>query len=117
MDMPEAVWQNSSSLDILGPLTQTSEDRKYLLIFQDELSKYTEAVPIPQQDAMTWAKVFLEEIVLKFGIPWVKIVLKFGIPRVILSDQYFYFLSDLLANVCKLLRIKTSPYHPQTTDL
>jgi len=53
MDMPEAVWQNSSSLDILGPLTQTSEDRKYLLIFQDELSKYTEAVPIPQQDAMT----------------------------------------------------------------
>jgi hypothetical protein len=53
MDTPEAVWQNSSSLDILGSLTQTSENRKYLMIFQDELSKFTEAVPTPQQDAMT----------------------------------------------------------------
>jgi hypothetical protein len=87
------------------------------MIFQDELSKFTEAVPTPQQDAMTWAKVLLEEIVLKFGIPWVKIVLKFGISQVILSDQCFNFLNDLLANVCKLLRIKTSPYHRQITDL
>jgi hypothetical protein len=37
MDTPEVVWQNCS-LDILGPLTQTSENSKYLLIFQDELS-------------------------------------------------------------------------------
>ena len=82
-----------------------SENSKYLLIFQDK-SKYTEAVPIPQQDAMTWAKVFLE-----------KIVLKFEIPQMILTDQCFSFLSDLLASVCKLLRIKTGPYYPQTTDL
>ena len=47
---PEVVWQNCS-LDIVGPLTQTSENNKYLLTFQDELSKYTVAVPIPQQDA------------------------------------------------------------------
>jgi hypothetical protein len=46
-------------------------DNKYLLTFQDEMSKYTVAVPIPQQDAMTLAKVFVGEIVLKFGIPHV----------------------------------------------
>jgi len=55
---------------------------------------------------MTVAGVFVEEIVLKFGIP-----------QVILIDQGSNFLSDLFANVCKLLRIKrikTSSYHPQT---
>jgi hypothetical protein len=60
-DTPEVVWQNCS-LDIIGPLTQTSEGNKYLLTFQDELSKYTVAVSIPQQDAMTVAKVFVDEI-------------------------------------------------------
>jgi hypothetical protein len=33
------------------------------------LSKYMIAVPISQQDAETKARVFVEEIVLKFGIP------------------------------------------------
>jgi hypothetical protein len=104
-DTPEVVWQNCS-LDIVGPLTQTSEDNRYLLTFQDELSKYTVAVPIPQQDARTVAKVFVEEIILKFGIP-----------QVLLSDQGSNFLSELFANVCKLLRVKrieSSPYHSQT---
>ena len=102
---PEVIWQNCS-LDIVGPLTQTLEDNKYLLTFQDKLSKYTLAVAIQQQDAMTVARVFVEEIVLKFGIP-----------QVILTDQGSNFFSDLFANVCKLLRIKrikTSSYHPQT---
>jgi transposase InsO family protein len=64
------------------------------------------AVPIQQQDAMTVARVFLGQIILKFGIP-----------QVLLTDQGSNFLRDLFANVCKLLRfkrIKTSPYHPQT---
>ena len=55
---------------------------------------------------MTVAKVFVEEIVLKFGIP-----------QIILTDQGSNFLSDLFANVCELLRIKrvkTTAYHPQT---
>lgn len=102
---PEAVWQHCS-LDTVGPLAQTLEDNKYLLTFQDELSKYTVAVAIKQQDAMTVARAFVEEIVLKFGIP-----------QVILTDQGSNFLSDLFANVCKLLRIKrikTASHHPQT---
>ena len=53
-DTPEVVWQNCS-LDIVGPLTQMLENNKYLLRFQDVLSKYTIAVAIPQQDAMTVA--------------------------------------------------------------
>ena len=39
-----------------------------MLTFQDELSKYIMAVPIPQQDASTIARGFVEQIILKFGI-------------------------------------------------
>jgi len=88
-DTPEVVWQKCS-LDIVGPLAQTFEGNKYLLTFQDELSKYTVAVPIQHQDAMTVARVFVQEIVLKFEIP-----------QVLLTDKGSNFLSDLFANVCK----------------
>jgi hypothetical protein len=55
-------------MDIVGPLTQTCEGNKYLLTFQDESSKYTLAVPISQQEALTVAIVFVEQIIFKFGI-------------------------------------------------
>ena len=80
-------------MDIVGPLTQTCEGKKHLLTFQDELSKYTLAVPISQQDASTVARVFVEQIILKFGIP-----------QTLLTDQGSNFLSELFANTCKLLR-------------
>ncbi|PNF18074.1 hypothetical protein B7P43_G03322 [Cryptotermes secundus] len=102
---PDVVWEKCS-LDIVGPLTLTAEGNKYLLTFQDELSKFTLAVPIQQQDAGTVAKAFVEEVVLKFGIP-----------QVLLTDQGSNFLSELFANMCKLLkikRIKTTAYHPQS---
>jgi len=59
------------------------------------LSKYTVAVPITQQGAITVAKFFVDEIVMKLRIA-----------QVILTDQGSSFLGDLFANVCKLLRIK-----------
>jgi len=45
-----------------------------------------------------------------------------GVPREILTDQgaKFNFMSSLLAEVYKLLNVKsirTSPYHPQTDGL
>ena len=65
------------------------------MTFQDELSKYTLAVPIKQQDAVTVAMDFVEEFVLKFGIP-----------QAVLTDQGSYFMSGVFANVCRLLKIK-----------
>jgi hypothetical protein len=67
---PNVVWEKCS-LDIVGPLTTTTDGNKYLLTFQDKLSKFTLAVPIQQQDEETVAKAFVEEVVLKFGIPQV----------------------------------------------
>jgi hypothetical protein len=42
------------------PLNQTVDGHKYVLTFQDELSKYTLAIPIVQQDAMTVARALVE---------------------------------------------------------
>jgi hypothetical protein len=102
---PELVWEKCA-LDIVGPLSQTLDGNKYALTFQDELSKYTLAVPIKQQDAMTVARAFVEEIVLKFGIP-----------QIVLTDQGSNFMSEVFANVCKILkikRIKCTAYWPQS---
>jgi len=94
------------ALDIVGPLTETTLGNKYILTFQDDLSKYLVAVPIPQQDAETVAKAFVLNIVLKFGAP-----------GQILTDQGSNFLSDLFKNVCRLLRIKkvqTTAFRPES---
>jgi hypothetical protein len=64
---PQVVW-DKCAVDIVGPLNQTAEGHKYVLTFQDELSKFTLVVPIVKQDAMTVARAFVEEIILKFGI-------------------------------------------------
>jgi len=76
------------------------------LTFQDELSKYTLALPIKQQDAQTIARVFVEEVILKFGIP-----------QMILTDQGSNFMSEIFTNICRLLKIKKikcTAYHPQS---
>jgi len=57
------------ALDIVGPMTETMSGNKYILIFQDDLSKFLVAIPIPQKEAETIAKEFVLNIVLKFGTP------------------------------------------------
>jgi hypothetical protein len=94
------------SLDIVGPLIESESGNKYILTFQDELSKFIVAVPLQQQDAETVAKAFVLNIVLKFGAP-----------AKILTDQGSNFLSNLFKNTCKLLRIKkiqTTAFHPES---
>jgi len=63
-------------------------------------------IPIPAQDADTVAREFVQNIVLKYGIP-----------EVILTDQGGNFFSELFTNVCKLLLIKkihTTAFHPES---
>jgi transposase InsO family protein len=92
------------ALDIVGPTDLTNKGNRYILTFQDDLTKFMAAIPIPTQDAETVAREFVQNIVLKYGIP-----------EEILTDQGANFLSDIFANVCKLLQIKkiqTTAFHP-----
>jgi transposase InsO family protein len=93
-------------LDIVEPLTETQEGNKYLLTFQDELSKFLVAIPIPKQDAETVARKFIKHIILRVGTP-----------RKLLTDQGSNFLREVFRNTCKVLKIKklqTTPFHPES---
>lgn len=93
-------------LDIVGPLTLTENGNKYILTLQDDLTKYSRAFAIPNHEAKTISKQFVENFICDFGIP-----------RTIVTDQGKDFTSDLLKNVSKLLKIKQincSAYHPQS---
>jgi hypothetical protein len=80
------------SLDItrIGPMPETEQGNRYILTFQDDLSKYVTAVPIRQQDAETVARGFVTHVVLKYGTP-----------HTVLTDQGTNFLTDVFRSTCK----------------
>ena len=93
-------------LDIVGPLPLSTAGNKYILTFQDDLSKYVVATPINQQDATTVAKSFVSQIILKYGAP-----------RGVQTDQGANFVSELFKTTCKLLKIKkiqSMAFHPES---
>ena len=64
------------ALDIVGQTGVTNKGNRNILTFQDDLTKFVAAIPIPKQDAKTAAREFVQNVVLKYGIP-----------EVILTDQ------------------------------
>ena len=106
-DTPDKPFQKCA-LDIVGPLTITNAGNKYLLTFQDNLTKFGKAIPISNQEASTVAKEFTT-----------KIILEYGIPDKVLTDQGTNFVSEMFKDVCKLLRIQkiqTTAYHPESNE-
>jgi hypothetical protein len=97
---------NKGYLDIVGPRPLSAEGNKYILTFQDDLSKYVVATPIRQQDAETIAISFVTQVELKYGTP-----------SVVQTDQGANFVSELFKHTCKLLRIKkiqSIAFHPES---
>lgn len=104
-DTPSKAFEKCA-VDIVGPLPKTNSGNVCILTFQDLLTKYSAAIPLPNQQASEVAKALVTEIICKFGTP-----------EVLLSDQGTNFLSATLKDVCKLLKIKkiqTTSYHPES---
>jgi transposase InsO family protein len=92
------------AIDILGPLPITRAGNKYVLVMIDCFSKSAEAVALPNQEAATITKAFVE-----------KFVCRFGTPLQIHSDQGRNFESTIFQEMCKILQIdktRTTSYHP-----
>ena len=90
-------------------LPMTRRGNKYAVVFMDYLTKWPEVFATPNQTAPTIAKIFVEEIVSRHGVP-----------HQLLSDRGPSFLSKLFLGVCSLLgtkKVNTSAYHPQTDGL
>jgi len=93
-------------LVVVGPLPVTVQGYKYILTFQDDLSKYVLAVPIEKQDAETVARAFVERIVLLYGTP-----------QNVQKDQGSNFMSEIFRDTCSLLKIKniqSTSFHPES---
>ena len=91
-----------------SPLPRSSKGHKYILVIYDYATQYPEAVPLRTCDAEAVA----EELVKLFS--------QVGIPKETLTDQGTNFISQLLAELYRLLNIhsiRTTPYHPQTDGL
>jgi len=101
----EAPWARLG-LDILGPLPETKSGNKYVFVFTDLFSKYTEAFAAKDQTTETAARLTLEEIMARYGSP-----------NELLTDQGAQFTNETAQIIYKLMdtkKIRTSAYHPQT---
>ena len=94
---------------VLGSLPESNRGNKYLLIAMDYFTKWPEAYPLPNQEVITVAKVLVEEMVCRFGVP-----------LEIHSDQGRNFESLVFSEMCRILGIRktrTTRYHPQSDGM
>uniref|UniRef100_A0A8C1NT83 Gypsy retrotransposon integrase-like protein 1 n=2 Tax=Cyprinus carpio TaxID=7962 RepID=A0A8C1NT83_CYPCA len=95
-------------MDLVGPLPKSARGHEHILVIVDYATRYPEAIPL--RKATT--KAIAQELFLLFS--------RVGIPSQILTDQGTPFMSRMMADVCKLLKVqqlRTTVYHPQTDGL
>ena len=97
------------AVDIMGPLPESENGNRYVLVAGDYFTKWMEAYAIPDQEATTVAQKLTDEMFCRFSPP-----------DQLHSDQGKQFESLLIQETCKLLGItktRTTPYHPQSDGL
>ena len=108
--MPPAsrVWEKIA-MDIVGPITETKNSNKYILVLSDYASRFVLTIPMENQKAQTIATHLVKEVITKYGAP-----------ETVLTDQGTNFLSKLIQEICnhfKIKQMRTTSYHPQTDGL
>ena len=96
------------SWDIMGPLPASSKGHNSILITTDMFSKWVEAFPLQVTDSERLAKVLVDEIGCRYGVP-----------PYLHSHQGSYFNSEVIRSLCKQIGIgqtRTTPYHPQVNS-
>ena len=76
-----------------------------VLVMTDVFTKFSQAIPTPDQKAPTVARILIRE--------W---FVRFGVPQRIHSDQGRNFESALISELCNIYGIsksRTTPYHPE----
>ena len=81
--------------DYLGAFPRTPRDNAYILVVTDSFSKWVEIFPVPDQTAITTARVILNEVIARFGCPYS-----------LLSDRGRNYESRIFAQLCELLEIR-----------
>ena len=95
-------------VDILE-MPQTAQGNRYIVVFVDYLTKWAEAYAVPDQTSETIARLLVDNVVCRHGVP-----------EELLSDRGPNLLSSLIQDVCDMLgmrKINTTAYHPQCDGL
>ena len=93
------------AIDIIGPLSKSSESHRFILTMIDYASGFPEAIPLKGITSVEIAEAMIQ------------IFSRVGIPKQIVSDRGKQFTRELMEELYKLVGIKpifTTPYHPQT---
>ena len=72
------------ALDIMGPLPESQQGNRYILVISDYFTRWVEAFAMADQEACTVADVLVKGFILRFGVP-----------RQLHSDQGVQFESKL----------------------
>jgi hypothetical protein len=93
-------------LDHVGPISPPShEGHKYIFVATCDLTKYSIAIPVFDSTAITTDDCYLKHIILQFGFP-----------AEVSSDGGPAFISEVMKELNKKLKIKqitSTPYWPQ----
>ncbi len=99
-----APW-DTLAIDYMGPLPETANGNKYILVMTDHFTKYVEVLALPNQSAEDCALRIVNDFVARWGTP-----------QTIHSDQGGTFESRLFKELCRLLEVKktrSSPRNPR----
>jgi hypothetical protein len=91
-------------LDFVGPFNPKSNQKAYILVATDYMTKWVEAIDFPNAT---------EEAVIKFLF---ELILFYGLPREVITDGGSQFTTHKITATLRNYHIKhrvTSPYHPQ----
>jgi hypothetical protein len=96
-------------VDAIGPLVVTPREKKYILVFVDYFTRWTEAFAVKSLDTISFVDAMIEGVICRHGVP-----------ERLLSDRGTNFISALAKSLYETLGIKKlfgSAYHPQTQGL
>ncbi|GFV35812.1 pro-Pol polyprotein [Trichonephila clavipes] len=97
------------SIDLLGPLPESKDGKRCILIIEDCTTKWVELFALPNATAKECAITLIDEVLLRYGIP-----------RRLISDNGTQFVSAVMQQICYLLNIHQSlipVYHPQDNSV
>ena len=97
------------AVDLLGPFPQSPAGNSYILVTADYFTKWSEAYPLPNMEAVTVAAALTNEMFFRFSPP-----------EALHSDQGHQFDGHLIKEICRILQIRksrTTLYHPQCDGL
>ncbi len=97
------------AMDTIGPVAADSANNRYVFVFTDMFTRFTELVPAPANNAINAAHAL-----------WASVFCRHGLPERLLSDNGPEYSNRLLAALNERLdrtHHKTIPYRPQSNGL